>query len=157
MMRYTFLPAVVFLLFVSCNKDKFTTAPQITYKSLKPNVLSLNLPLTGQEIPILTLQVTDAQGDIGFRDGRDTAKLFIKNLLTNKTDSTLMLPDLSTVAGKNFQANIEITLRSPIILEGSSRPSPKTDTIYYEVYMKDFAKNKSNVIRTNDPVFVISK
>lgn len=157
MMRYTFLPAVVFLLFVSCNKDKFTTAPQITYKSLKPNVLSLNLPLTGQEIPILTLQVTDAQGDIGFRDGRDTAKLFIKNLLTNKTDSTLMLPDLSTVAGKNFQANIEITLRSSIILEGSSRPSPKTDTIYYEVYMKDFAKNKSNVIRTNDPVFVISK
>ena len=68
-----------------------------------------------------------------------------------------MLPDLSTVAGKNFQANIEITLRSSIILEGSSRPSPKTDTIYYEVYMKDFAKNKSNVIRTNDPVFVISK
>ena len=157
MMRYTFLPAVVFLLFVGCNKDKFTTAPQITYKSLKPNVLSRNLPLTGQEIPILTLQVTDAQGDIGFRAGRDTAKLFIKNLLTNKTDSTLMLPDLSTVAGKNFQANIEITLRSSIILEGSSRPSPKTDTIYYEVYMKDFAKNKSNVIRTTDPVFVISK
>lgn len=157
MMRYTLLIAVVFLLFVGCNKDKFTTAPQITYKSLKPNVLSLNLPLTGQEIPVLTLQVTDAQGDIGFRDGKDTAKLFIKNLLTNKTDSTLRLPDLSTVAGKNFQANIEITLRTSILLEGSSRPGPKTDTIYYEVYMKDFAKNKSNVIRTNAPVFLISK
>jgi hypothetical protein len=29
----------------------------------------------------------------------------------------------------------------------------KKDTIYYEIYIKDFAKNKSNVIRSDKPVY----
>ncbi len=156
-MRYTLLFIAICLLFAACKKDKFTTAPQISFKSVKPNAFSLNLPITGQALPVLTISVTDAEGDLGFKDGKDTARLYMKNLLTGKTDSTLHLPDILTAAKKNFQGDIQITLSTSILLEGSTRPSPKTDTLYYEIYIKDFAKNKSNVIRTADPVFAISR
>jgi hypothetical protein len=156
-MRYTLLIIAVCLLFTACKKDKFTTAPQISFKSVNPNAFSLNLPITGQALPVLTIGVTDAEGDLGFKDGKDTTMLYIKNLLTGKTDSSLYLPDIATAAIKDFQGDIQITLSTSILLEGSTRPSPKTDTLYYEIYIKDFAKNKSNVIKTADPVFAISR
>lgn len=156
-MRYTLLILSACLLFAACKKDKFTTTPQISFKSVNPNAFSLNLPITGQVLPVMTIGVTDAEGDLGFKDGKDTAKLYIKNLLTGKVDSSLHMPDILTGAVKDFQGDIQITLSTSILLEGSTRPSPKTDTLYYEIYIKDFAKNKSNVIKTTDPVFAISK
>jgi len=152
-MRYTLLFTLFFLFFTACKKDKYTTAPQLSYKSINPNVVFLNL--TSQVMPVLTLNVTDAEGDLGL-SGTDTSRIFITNLLTGKIDSTLILPNLSGAASKNFKGDIEITLNTNIIIEGSTRPSPKTDTVFYEIYIKDFAKNKSNVIKTNDPVFLIS-
>ncbi len=152
-MRYSLVFTIFILLFVACKKDKFTTAPQIRYKSLNPNLVNLNL--TNQVMPVLTIEVTDAEGDLGLR-GTDTARIFIKNLLTGKIDSTLILPDLSGAASKNFKGDIEITFDTNIILEGSTRPRPKTDTLFYEIYIKDFAKNKSNIINTPDPVFIKS-
>lgn len=153
-MRYSLLLAIVIFLFTACNKDKFTTAPQITYKSIEPDYYFTNIA-SGQVMPVLTLEFTDSEGDLGF-NGTDTSKIFIKNLLTGKIDSSLKLPDLSAVSGKNFKGEIEISLNTNIILEGSLRPRPKTDTLYYEVYIQDFAKNKSNVITTQRPVFAIS-
>jgi hypothetical protein len=152
-MRYSLILATVILVFAACRKDKFTTEPQISYRSINPNVVSLNLPF--QQMPVLTLKITDAEGDLGFT-ATDTSKIFIKNLVTGKIDSTLRFPDLTGVTKSNFQADVQITIDGPILLEGSTRPSPKTDTIFYEIYIKDFGKNKSNVIKTNDPVFITS-
>lgn len=152
-MRYSLLFTVVILIFAACKKDKYTTAPQITYESIDPNTVLLNLPF--QQMPVLTINLTDAEGDVGLK-GTDTARLYITNLLTGEIDSTLILPDILTSAGKNFQGDVRITLNSNVLIKGSTRPAPKTDTVYYEVYLKDFAKNKSNTIRTNDPVYLIS-
>ncbi|HMK04529.1 MAG TPA: hypothetical protein VK489_10070 [Ferruginibacter sp.] len=151
-MRYSLILATVILVFAACKKDKFTTAPQISYKSVDPNVVRLNLPF--QQMPILTIKITDAEGDLGLTD-TDTARIYIKNLITGKTDSTMKFPDLSGVGKGNFEADVEIKIDGNILLEGTTRPTPKTDTLYYEIYIKDFGKNKSNVIKTNDPVFII--
>jgi len=152
-MRYTLITAVAILLFAGCKKDKFTTEPQLSYKSIKPNAAYSNIPFNQQVIPVLTLHVTDAEGDLGYIDGSDTSKLYIKNLLNNREDS-MILPNLSTAAVKNFEGDIEVTLST--VLGGSTRPRPKTDTLFFEVYLKDFAKHKSNVIKTSDPVFYIT-
>jgi hypothetical protein len=152
-MRYTLLILVLVLLFAACKKDKFTTAPQITFKSVSPNVAFSNIPIAQQNIPILTIGVTDAEGDLGFISGKDTSKVYIKNLLTSREDS-IILPNISTAAVKDFKGDIAINLGA--FLAGSSRPRPKTDTLYFEIYVKDFAKNKSNVIRSTDPVYYIS-
>lgn len=152
-MRYSLVLTMAILLFTACKKDKFTSEPQISYKSINPNAALSNISCNFQNIPVLTFHITDAEGDLGYIIGKDTSYVFIKNLLTNRLDS-VKLPDIHTAAVKNFSADIDINLCS--FLAASNRPRPKTDTLYFEVYVKDFAKNKSNTIRTNDPVYFIS-
>ena len=156
-MRYTLLIAIVILGLAACKKDKFTTAPQISYKSLKPNAISSHLsfvPPLGQQPPIITIHVTDAEGDIGFKDFSDSAYIYVKNLLANTRDS-FKFPDLSGATGKFFECDVDIKLNAAPLIKGGPRPPPKTDTLYFEIYVKDFAKNKSNTIVTGDPLFFV--
>lgn len=152
-MRYSLLFAIAILFFTACKKDKYTSAPQIEYKSINPNTAFSNIPCNSQSGPTLTIHVTDAEGDLGYIDRSDTAFVFLKNLLTNNIDS-VRFPDIRSVSGKNFSADLDINICS--FLKPSSRPSPKIDTLYYEVYIKDFAKNVSNTIKTTDPVYFIT-
>lgn len=148
-MRYTLIFLVISFFVVSCGKDKYTSVPQIAFKSVKPNAVSSGVIIGSPEIPVITINVTDAEGDLGFKTGVDTSYIFIKNLLINRLDS-FFLPDLSTVVTKNYQSDILINTFD--ILRGSNRQRPKIDTLRFEIYIKDFAKNKSNVI-TTDPIY----
>ncbi len=150
-MRYTLFAAIIILGLAACKKDKFTTAPQISYKTLKPNTVYHNLSI--QPAPVLTLHVTDAEGDLSFVPGHDSAWIYMKNLLTLGRDS-LQFPDLTGVTTSNFQFDLDIPLTSNILIHGTPGLH-KTDTLYYEVYIIDAAKNKSNVITTKDPVYFI--
>ena len=146
-MRYSLLFAIAILFFTACKKDKYTTAPQIVFKSFNPAEGS-NYSSVGNQ-PIMVLEVTDAEGDLGNISATEVSKVYIRNTLTNKEDS-LVFPDLRSISKSNFKANIEIGLRS--VLGGRSLPSnqrPYQDTLHFEVYVKDFAKNKSNVILTD--------
>ena len=148
-MRYTLLITILALTFLSCNKDKYTTAPQIVFKSFKPAEGS-NYSTNANQ-PVMILEITDAEGDLGNISATEISKVYIKNMLTSKEDS-LDFPDLRTVSQSKFRANIEIGLRS--VMGGRNLPSsqrPYQDNLQFEVYVKDFAKNKSNVILTNKP------
>ncbi|MEZ5028726.1 MAG: hypothetical protein R2765_08070 [Ferruginibacter sp.] len=61
-MRFTLVFAIIVLLFAACKKDKFTTAPQITFKSYNPNQGSNYSNSTNE--PVMTLEITDAEGDL---------------------------------------------------------------------------------------------
>jgi hypothetical protein len=150
-MRNILIIITAALAFTACNKNKFTTAPQISFKSIVPNTSSSTLT-TPFGAPVLTIRVTDAEGDIGFKEGRDTAKIFVKNLLINTIDSFLM-PNIGTAGTKKFEADIVVNLYDAIGCRSTGPLRPRTDTTFFEVYVTDFAKNKSNVIRTNAPVF----
>ena len=152
-MRTTFLILAVGLVFCSCNKDKFTTAPQISYKSIKPNVFSANIPIGGQELPVLTFHITDAEGDLGVT-AKDSAFVYVTNLLTNTSDSFLF-PNISSISKSNFDADVSVSIGTGNLLRGSTRPRPKTDTVFYSMYVKDFAKNKSNIITAGDPLYYV--
>ena len=149
-MRNTIIIFIISLLAVSCGKDKYTSEPQIKFKSVSHNRVNSGVIIGSPEIPLITLDVTDAEGDLGFKTGKDTSYIFIKNLLVNRLDS-FVLPDIESVTTKNFQADIRINTFD--ILRGSTRPRPKVDTLYFEIYIKDFAKHKSNVIITRDPIY----
>lgn len=154
-MRNTIIIFIISLIAVSCGKDKYTSAPQIKYKSVIPGTVLRGIRIDDPKIPIITINVTDREGDLGFKDGKDTSFIVIKNLLINRTD-TFKFPDIQTVATKNFQADIRINTFD--ILRGST-PSPprgKADVLYYEIYVIDFAKNKSNVITTGDPIYYVT-
>jgi hypothetical protein len=144
-MRNTLVIFIICLLAISCSKDKYTSAPQIKFESVSPDRVSSGVTLGSPEIPVITLSVTDSEGDLGFKTGTDTSYIYIKNLLINRLDS-FVLPDIQSVTTKNFQAEIRINVFD--ILRGSTRARPKVDTLRYEIYIVDFAKNKSNKVTT---------
>lgn len=149
-MRYTLVFTIAILLCSACKKDNFTTAPQIEFKSIAPTEITVG---TLSPDPVLTIHITDSEGDLGITS-KDTAFIYMKNLLTNTFDS-LAFPDLQAVAKSKFKADIDITLSK--VFKCKTRPGNPpplhTDILYFEIYVKDFAKNKSNVIRTDQPVY----
>ena len=148
-MRISLLIISILVLFTSCKKDKYTTEPQITYKSVSANFTSIDL---GAVIPDITFTVTDLEGDLGLKAGSDTSFIYLRNVLTGKFDS-LPFPDLKLSAGRRFEGEVTVSINK--VLECKSLPSGAlhTDTLYFEMYVRDFAKNKSNVVTTGDPVY----
>ncbi len=148
-MRYSLLFTMAILFFTACKKDTFTTQPQIKFKSLSHNAVDLS-PTSA--VPVFTLSITDAEGDLGIKPGSDTAFIYMKNLLTNDFDS-LPFPNLLNAGKSNFKADIDVTITK--VLKCKSQPGNPlhTDILYFEFYVKDFAKNKSNVITTTEAVY----
>lgn len=157
-MRYFIIAAFLSIAFFSCGKDKYTSAPQIKFKSITS---PYNVNNTNQDFPILIIELTDAEGDFGFTEGKDTSYIYVKNTKAPfKQDSFKFPAALAKAVKKNFKGDIEINLLGdgtggtsavPSIPAGKTR-----DTIYYEIFVKDFAKNKSNVINNSDP-FIITQ
>ena len=160
-MRYLFFAFIACLAFTACNKDKYTSAPQIKFKSITSPFYSNSL----FDKPILIIELTDAEGDFGFKEGKDTSYVFVKNTRSPfKLDSFKFPSTLSKAIKKNFKGDVEIDLRGDGTGGSNALPGPPptsqrpyTDTVYYEVYVKDFAKHKSNVIRTSDPFLYITR
>jgi pullulanase/glycogen debranching enzyme len=70
-----------------------------------------------------------------------------------KIDS-FRFPDLSSVARKNMDVDIDVMIRD--LLASSNQPNrPYTDTLFFEIFVRDFARNKSNVI-TTEPLYYLS-
>jgi hypothetical protein len=156
-MRYLILTAAVFIVFTSCSKDKFTTAPQIKFISITNAIYGGGLA-SQTAPPILTIEVTDAEGDLGFSD-TDSSYIYVKNItvLPNPIDS-FRFP-VSLPQKKKFKGDVAVDISAQAgglggVLSANCG-SGCTDTLYFEVYVKDFAKNKSNVIRTDKPLYFI--
>jgi len=148
-MRYTLIVVIIGLIFWGCKKDKFTTVPQISFKSIDPNVFSSS-NIDPNSSPSVIFNLTDAEGDFS-----DTVYAYIKNISTApfKLDS-IPFPVLTNLRDrKNLNVDVSVKVRS--ILASSGRPNPHVDTLQFEVYVKDNAKNKSNVI-TAGPLYYTS-
>jgi len=98
------------------------------------------------------LQLTDAEGDFG-----DTSYIYVRNLTTDslRLDS-FKFPNLATLNTKNLNVQVDVILAN-LIPSIVNPPSTVTDTLFFEIYVKDRANNKSNVITTTDPLFLISE
>jgi hypothetical protein len=149
-MRYSLVFTMAILLLSACKKDKFTTAPQIEFKSIAPTEITVG---TTSPDPVLTIHITDSEGDLGITS-KDTAFVYMKSLLTNDFDS-VPFPDLQAVAKSKFSADVDITLSKVFKCktQAGNPPPLHTDIMYFEVYVKDFARNKSNTIRSEQPVY----
>ena len=155
-MRYLLFLFVACVAFTACSKDKYTSAPQITFKSIT-SPYKVN---SSQDFAILIIELTDAEGDFGFTEGKDTSYVFVKNTKAPfRLDSFKFPSALSKAVKKNFKGNVEINLSGSGTGGTNAVPSipigKVRDTVYYEIYVKDFAKNKSNVIKNTDPFIII--
>ncbi len=152
-MRQLIFFVCLFLGFVSCKKDKFTTAPQIKFVSITPNNARSDINSTQIDFaPKLNFKITDAEGDFGSTSPEDSSQIYVKHLLTNNVDS-FKFPSLRTPLNKDLEAEVSVNLFDALECRSPGPARPRTDTIYYEFYVRDAKKNKSNVVITDQPLY----
>jgi hypothetical protein len=159
-MRYLVISFLVVVVLISCKKSDGNSAPKIKFKSILETYAS-NIPITGQPLPILTIQVSDDDGDLGFNDGIDTSYIYIKNVTVTpfRIDSFKFPKELSTLPKTSFRSYVDVDIdisksSAPLIYKPTG--NNRRDSLYYEIYIKDFKKNKSNVIKTDKPLVYIT-
>src|ERR1700754_890892 len=105
-MRYSLLISIFAFFFIGCNKDKYSSVPQISFKSLKPDQWD-NSNLDQTAGPILTMELTDAEGDFG-----DTSYAYIKNItIPPFREDSVRFPTLPGNIKKNMKVNVDVLLR----------------------------------------------
>jgi hypothetical protein len=145
--KWMFLLVTIGLM--SCEKDKFTTEPQIKYISLTPNSwASDNTNLIG---PKLRFQLTDREGDFGWKaDAPSYVYIRLSRDSTEPYDS-LRFPAMQLADPSNLDAQVEVDITNA--LPPPHFPRPFMDTLYFDVYVKDRANHVSNILRTPEPFF----
>jgi hypothetical protein len=137
------------IIFVSCNKDKFTAEPKISFNSITPNYWTSNN--TGFFGPKLSFNLKDAEGDFGFEDA-SISYVYIRNAADTLTPpDSLAFPNMPITGNRNLDIDVEVDIVS--ILPPAHIPGNYTDTLFFDVFVKDFAGHKSNVIRTITPLY----
>jgi hypothetical protein len=144
-MRLLLFLLVSGILFWGCEKDKFTTAPQLRFKSVNTDRLQI-----GERLQI-TLEFTDAEGDI-------SDSIFVEQV-----------PDPRCATGGGFKAMYKIpgfpvakNLKGDILITYGYRVSPQlreplcnfSDTCFFRFMLKDKAQNRSDTISTSRIILV---
>lgn len=144
-MRYITIIAIFALVLFGCEKDKFTTKPQLTYKSVNSTVFEKN------QIVRFTLEFTDLEGDLD--------SLFYKEINpkceASVVEEGLLLPDFP--ATKNQKGEIFVSLK--YLEDGGYTDilSPRcgfNDTCYFQFYIKDKKNNVSDTVNSETIVFI---
>jgi hypothetical protein len=151
-MRNLLVIIIIILFFTSCKKEVYTSEPVISFISISPNSwTSNNTSLNG---PLLTFSLKDAEGDFGFQD-TSISYVYIRNVADSlSAPDSLAFPDLTINDKTNL--NVEVSVDISNALPPPHITHPYTDTLYFEVYVKDFADHKSNVIRSTTPFYYIT-
>ncbi|MCW3106015.1 MAG: hypothetical protein JWQ09_521 [Segetibacter sp.] len=131
----------------ACSKDKYTSKPQLKFKSVNTKVLS-----RGQQITF-TLEVTDAEGDL-----QDTiwVQESVKNCSQSGGTAPYRMPDFA--ATKNLKGDIQIcysygiNLGCPDIFE--PKCNGRNDSAIYRFWLQDKAKNKSDTAKSDEIVIL---
>ena len=141
-MRYKILISIFVLFLFSCKKDKYTTAPQLKYKSVNTKTLQ-----RGETLQI-TLSFTDAEGDL--TDSMTVQKI-VKACPDRSNSSFTQLYKIPTFpTSKNQSGNIVVTYSYNDINPICNR----NDTAVFKFVLKDQAKNKSDTA-VSDPIVII--
>ena len=137
------------VMFYACQKDTYTTNPQISIKSINSTTVSPGSLLVFQ------LEFTDKEGDV-----QDT--LYIQKfsrVCPGQTgvqkDLKYKVPDFSPTS--NLKGIFEVTCSYNINVPGTLQMigcGTKTDTAYFKFWLKDKANNISDTITTENIVLL---
>lgn len=133
----------------ACNKDKFTTKPQLRFIEAK----NYTVPRGG--LIEFRIEFTDKEGDLS-----DT--LFIETVTTRCAASNRKLkyavppfPESS-----NSKGEFEIAFANGVFLPGYvALPGPacgRPDTTTFKFWIRDKAKNVSDTITTDKPIIILN-
>jgi hypothetical protein len=146
-----FIPIfAIAILFFSCGKDKFTTKPQLKYKSANSKTIS------GQQTLVLKLDLTDKEGDF-------TTLLGVKRFepgcpLSDFTDSVKFFIPPDFIKTKGTHGEVVVTLdannrgsNACTVPGGAAKP----DTAVFKFWTRDKAGNTSDTA-VSEPIIILN-
>ena len=139
------LTAIIVTIF-ACNKDTYTTKPQLTFKSVNGKVFS------GASSIIFSLEFTDAEGDIS--DSIWVQKV-TKTKGCNNFSDRVKIPAFT--ATPNLKGIFEVGYTTGFIPGSIYTVVPrcgKNDTCYFRFWASDKAKNKSDTVVSSDIIIL---
>ncbi len=118
--------------------------PKITYNSMMPQILKAGASTGGTTIAIY---FQDGDGDIGF----DTYNLYLKD----SRDSSIIKMKIPSIPAeyspeKGLKGTITIDYLAALLTLRPDTAHIESDTLHWEIYLKDEAGNISNTIVTDD-------
>lgn len=147
--RLIIAPFILLIIIAACNKDKFTTKPQLKIKSVSTDVV----PVGGSVR--YTLEFTDKEGDVN-------DSLFVKKVRLNRNVVPTNLDSFWTTIPsfpKNTQGEFLVDLNYQTILSALSPPSvpgnpqkKESDTLVIKFLARDKEGNKSDTVTSQQIV-----
>jgi hypothetical protein len=138
---------------IACGKDKFQTVPQLTLRSITPEVVG-----QGNNLRI-NVEYTDKEGDVSDSLFITRQRLNQKKPVTS-AESPYDIPTFPTFDKGEFEITLDyfkhLTLNlAPIPIPGSGNPAKnEIDTLRLKIVARDKAGNKSDTLVV-DKVYVI--
>ncbi|WP_207514269.1 hypothetical protein [Longitalea luteola] len=144
-MQKLVLYSALFLLGIAaCSKDKYQSKPTIEIKSIGPNPVPLNFPLT------IDLEYTDKEGDI-------TDSIFVRKIRINQKKVARTLRDsFALQLPGDVPEKTKGTIRLTFDYQGyvisaedpGSPPNAAPDSLIFQFVLQDKAKNISDTVES---------
>lgn len=161
MIRFGHMIIFLFFLFLagsihSCvSRPDFPVEPVLEFISMDKNQMAQN-SFNTDSIRV-TFSFTDGDGDLG---DRDSLNIFIRDNRDQYIAAQYRLPELPPEgAGRGVRGEITVTIYTTCCIYPDGTPPCEaslkypTDTLRYEIFMKDRAGHVSNTIET-DPIIL---
>ena len=157
-MNWKLLVVVVFIVgFATCiSPPDYPIEPQILYKALSKTTMRQG-QLGTEDSLYMYLTFTDGDGDLG---DKDSLNVFLTDKRNNQTADRFRIPYVPVEGAKNgISGELRILLFTTccnVLPPCEPSKTKPIDTLIYDVYIKDRAGHKSNVIQTA-PIFLQCK
>lgn len=154
-LRYSLFLILILLLAACHDSASFENVPAIEFISVsKTDMIQSDLD---QDSLLFTFSFTDGDGDLGYGIGDSRPDIFIIDSRTNAIHESVKLPEFPDNGGRSISGNMHVWIYSTccflpfnnIIPPCSNPPSHPTDSMYFELYIKDRAGNESNRIQSS--------
>jgi len=143
-MRYAIIFTISIFLLTSCNKDKYTTAPQLKFKSVNTKGLHSG------EVVTFTLSFTDAEGDLS-----DSlyVEQFEPRCVATRLARKYKIPEFPTSKNQSGEILVTFGYNVPGAVPLRTPQCNRNDTCTFRFVLKDKAQNKSDTV-SSDPVII---
>ena len=138
-MRHTILFATISLLIISCNKNKFTTAPQLTYKSVNTT------ELRKENVIVFKLSFTDGDGDL--QDSLLVEKI-VPSCEKSNFKQKYRLPLFPTTKDTEGEFEVSFGYAVPNYPLIKAPQCDWNDTCYFRFVLKDRAQHTSDTVKS---------
>ncbi len=137
------------VIFYGCTKDSYTSAPQISIKSINSSKLS-----TG-DLLLIDINFTDKEGDISDTLWIQKFSRTCPNTAGVQFTSANKVPDFT--ATSNLKGVLEVGYAYNSNINGYNTISGcgnKNDTAYFKIWLKDLANHVSDTIITSNIILL---